>query len=339
MCLEKSGQGDMVDVILRVARASDSVLSWHHVLTHITALFDESTPPSLNRAITFVSPYIPWHLPALNTENAVVRWAAAASTVPYSEEVGRSVAETLLRILEHDSLLEHIPINVWGLLKNRPSPSLVWRVRFNGCRVSVVGHVRGLGDIEILKSYLLLIFSEWNTFQFGPLLELKKSIMEDFCGIGMWCHRDDLVKHLDYVQRQLDHGLEHFKQQCPGICEGDIRGREVRYGWLKRWLLRAEGGAMKTLIRTPPRLILFNWRTNPCGCFQNPPLPSLALCPFRVRDFTFGCHFRPCSCNLSETQHNYSISQRLLFILVKLLCNSIWMLLCDSFYGTVGIVP
>ena len=54
--LEKSGQGDMVDAILRVARASESVFSWHHVLTHITAWFDESSPPPLNRAITSISP-------------------------------------------------------------------------------------------------------------------------------------------------------------------------------------------------------------------------------------------------------------------------------------------
>ena len=32
--LEKSGQGDMVDAILRVARASESVFLWHHVLTN-----------------------------------------------------------------------------------------------------------------------------------------------------------------------------------------------------------------------------------------------------------------------------------------------------------------
>ena len=256
--LEKSGQGDMVDAILRVARASDSVLSWRHVLTHITALFDESTHPSLNRAITFVSPYIPWHLPALNTENAVARWAAAASTVPYSEEVGRSVAETLLRILEHDSLLEHIPINVWGLLKNRPSPSLVWRVRFNGCRIPVARHVQGLGDIEILKSYLLLIFSEWSSLRFGVLRELGALILEDLGGIGNWCHREDLIKHLDDVQRQLDRGLEHFKQLCPGTHEEAIQVRNMRYGYLKRWLLRVDRGAVKTLTRMPPRLILFN---------------------------------------------------------------------------------
>ena len=258
MCLEKSGQGDMVDTILRVARASDSVLSWHHVLTHTTALFDESTPPSLNRAITFVSPYIPWHLPALDAENAVVRWAAAASTVPYSDEVGQSVAETLLRILEHDSLLEHIPINVWGLLKNRPSPSPVWRVRFSGCRSSVVSHVRGLGDIEILKSYLLLIFSEWSSLQFGGPRELGALILEDLGGIGNWCHREDLIKHLDDVQRQLDCGLEHFKQLCPGTHEKAIQMRNMRYGYLKKWLLRVDRGAVKTLTRMPPRLILFD---------------------------------------------------------------------------------
>ena len=258
MCLEKSGQGNVVDAILRVARASDSVLSWHHVLTHITALFDESASPSLNRAITLISPYIPWHLPALDAENAVARWGAAASTVPYSEEVGQSLVEALLRILEHDSLLEYIPIHIWGLLKKRPSPSPVWWDRFNGCRASVARHVRGLGDIEILKSYLLLIISEWNTLRFGILLELEALVLEDLSGIGMWCHRDDLIKHLDHVLGQLGHGLEHFKQHQPSIHERGIRARKRRYRDLKFTLLDVDRGAMETLTRTPPRLILFN---------------------------------------------------------------------------------
>ena len=289
----------MVDVILRVARASESILSWHHILTHITALFDESTPPSLNRAITMISPYIPWHLPALNTENAVARWGAAASTVPYSEEVGQSVVETLLRILEHDSLLEYIPIHVWGLLKKRLSPSPVWWARFNGSRPSVVSHVRGLGDVEILKSYLLLILSEWNIFEFDFYREVRTLIYEDFGVIGMWYHREDIIKHLDCVQQQL------IGQHQSWIDDRNIRRSKRRYRHLKWQLLEADRRAMETLTRRPSRLILFNWCTNPCGYVQDPSLPSLALCLFRVRNFTFGCHFRPCSCDLSETQPSY----------------------------------
>ena len=47
----------MVVAIFHAARSSEPViLRWCHVRTHITAAFEKSNPPSLNRAFTLMSP-------------------------------------------------------------------------------------------------------------------------------------------------------------------------------------------------------------------------------------------------------------------------------------------
>ena len=246
----------MVDVILHAAGAKESVLWWPYIGTHITALFDESSPPSLNQAITLAAPCVPWSRDGLNTKNAVIRWATAASAVPYSEEVCQNVIKTLLKVSYYGLLRPHIPINTWAWLKRRPAlPPVCW-VRSNGSTGPIVHHVRGLGDIEILKSYFLLVWSEWDGLWADGFVEMEISIREDFGGIGMWCHRDDLIKHLDHVQGELDQGLEYLEQDNPWIDEGDIQQRKHQYSHLKNTLLEVDKRAMETLIRMPPGLIV-----------------------------------------------------------------------------------
>ena len=252
------------DAIIRAAGASESVLWWRSIGIHLSALFGESSPPSLNRAITFVSPYVPWYRHGLNTKKVVARWAAAASAVPYSEELCRNAVDTLLWISYSDSLRSHIPVDLWTLLIQRPSLPPVCQGRSNGSWPPIVRHVRGLGDIQILKSYLLLVWTEWDTLYSPGVHEMEVSIRADFGGIRMWGHRDDLVKHLDHVQRQLDRGLECFKHHSPWISEAEIRKRKEQYGRLKNALLEVDKRAIETLTRTYPRFILFDRRTNPC---------------------------------------------------------------------------
>jgi hypothetical protein len=81
---------------------------------------------------------------------------------------------------------------------------------------------------------------------------MQTLIAQDFGGIGMWCHRDDLIRHLGHVEGQLDRGLEHFKQHDPWVYEEDIRLRKVQYGRMKNVLLEVDKRAMETLTRAPP---------------------------------------------------------------------------------------
>ena len=126
----------------------------------------------------------------------------------------------------------------------------------------MVRQVRRLRDIEILKSYLLLVWSEWDNLYFDGCLEMQALIREDFGGAGMWCHRDDLIEHLDNVQEQLDRGVEYFQQHNPEINEYHIQHSKEQYEGLKNVLMEVDKTVMGTLTRAPPRLILLNQRTN-----------------------------------------------------------------------------
>jgi hypothetical protein len=116
--LEQGGRRKMFDeIFLAASTTSVSIFKWHHVWECVSAVFDESSPPSLNRVITLTSPYAPWHHGKFCTRSVVARWAAAALAVPYSEEVGQSVVNTLLQISVDDFLRSHIPFNIWLWLK------------------------------------------------------------------------------------------------------------------------------------------------------------------------------------------------------------------------------
>src|SRR5258708_5284644 len=89
--MAQGGQRGMIDAILHSASKSTSGgFMWRRIEPYITSLFDESTPSSLNQAITLMSPCVGWGYEPY-TEKAVARWAAAALETPYSEAVGQSV--------------------------------------------------------------------------------------------------------------------------------------------------------------------------------------------------------------------------------------------------------
>jgi hypothetical protein len=264
--LERDGQRGMIDEIFRAASKSTSGrFMWHHVEPYFTTLFNESSSPSLNRVITLAAPYAGWAWRPY-TQNAVARWAAAASTIPYSEEVGRSVVDALFQIAFNYSLRRYIPIEIWAWLKRRPSLPPVCRGRSLSTSSEAVSHIRGLENIELLKSYLLLVWSEWNDLYESGLDEMEIVIREEFDGILMWRHREDLIERLDHVLGQLDQDLDYFKQYNQKIGEDQIARAKEQYGRLKEVLVEVDEVAMKTLSRAPPNLIQFNENTNACDC-------------------------------------------------------------------------
>jgi hypothetical protein len=176
----------MIDAIIRVAlKPTSGGFMWRRIGPYITNLLDESSPPSLNLAITLASPCAGWILGSY-TQNAVARWAAAVLSTPYSDAVGQSVVDALLQIASNVPLRPYIPIEIWTWLKKPPCLSAACIGRFWGTTSDVVRHIRGLGDIDLLKSYFLLVWSEWDHLR--SLTEVLESVEEEFGGMGMWCH-------------------------------------------------------------------------------------------------------------------------------------------------------
>jgi len=258
--LGRSGKQRTADMSLRAAMALDSEeFIWDRAKPLIMKLSNTQSPLSLDWVITLASPHVSWHNKPYNG-NMVTRWAEAASALPYAENTGQSVVDTLLHIASVDSLRPHIPIDIWTWLKELPSlpPRCLGRSRGSGG--NVVRQVRVLGDTEILKSYLLLVWSEWDHIdrqQSGGLAEMEASIRAEFGGIAMWRHREDLIKHLDHVLGQLDRGPDYLQQHKPSLEIRDITRAKTQYSGLRRVLLEIGVGAMDSPAREPPKLIFF----------------------------------------------------------------------------------
>ena len=146
----------MFDIIFCAAGASESILRWRHIGTRITGLFDELSLPSLNRAITLTASFA--GRDRLKFQNATARWAAAVLAVQYSKPGWLQRFRHTVTGFRCDSLRTHVPVDVWTLLKKRPSlPPMHWERSVASERL-VFHRIRGLGDIETLKSYLLIFF-------------------------------------------------------------------------------------------------------------------------------------------------------------------------------------
>ena len=266
--LEQGGRPEMLDAVLDALRASNLLRPiWDHAQPYLRSLLSRPNHPPLHRAIILTSPYIDWDS-ELCDEIMVsrwVRWVAATSAAAYTEAVGQSVVDTLLQIARVDHLRPHIPIDIWTWLKKRPSlPPVCWGRRW-GTTFDIVHQIRGLGDIEILKSYFLLVWSEWNFVHDSGLNEMEIAISEDFGGIEMWCHREDLIERLDYILGQFEQGWEFIRRCNPSMNEIRVQIAKVDYMKLEEVLLEQNRKAMRSLTRTSPQLMYLNKRVDPHG--------------------------------------------------------------------------
>ena len=267
---QQDGRREMLDTFLRTARASANLwgFMWHRIKPPMTRLLDEKSSVSLKRAAILASPYFPWG-ELRDDEHFVQLWAAGTSTIPYTNEVVRSVADTLLQISSNPSLQPQIPVDMWMWLNQRPSLPPVCTGRYWGRSHGVFQTVRSLGDAGTLTSYLILVWSEWEYLEDESLLEMYALLREDFGGTWVERHRTDLLQHLDHVLAQLDLGLECLQQYDPRINEDDIRRRKGQYMELKEVLLEVERGAIDELIREFPRSESLFGSLNFCGQAQD----------------------------------------------------------------------
>ena len=230
---ERDGDPQMLNMFPLAARASKTLeFGWHYVDQFAGPLFFKARPC----AVVLSSPHMSLDL-FINNPPLVRRWAAAASEAPYAEGIAQSVVNELLWIASSSALSRFIATDVWSWLKRRPTlPPTCWGRHF-GTSSQVVKVVRGLKDVEVLKSYLLLAWSEWNTPRDDGFNEMRVSIHEDFCGIGMGRHRADLIKHLDHVLGELGGGFEYLELDKPDLSEGQVQDMKRQYQRLREALL------------------------------------------------------------------------------------------------------
>ena len=261
---ERDGQPEMIDAILRVTRASRTPMRmWRHVGRFLGTLLTEASP----RAIVLALPHV-LRYGYISAEALIQFWKAAVFAVPYSEEIAQGVVDTLLQLASEIGL-QCIPIDLWSWLTKRPSLSPICEGRYPGTRGSVVKAVRALKDIEILKSYLLVVWSEWNSIFSDGFDEMYTLIQEDFGGIEMRHHRTDLIQRLDHVLGQLGRGLEYIQQHKLWFNEHSLWQGKNQYRKLRETLLEMNR-------RTPFTDYAPLYTDSYPGCTQNPVRHSCA---------------------------------------------------------------
>jgi len=237
---KEDGQPEMLDCFFHAVRPSRmSKFIWYRTSHYASRLFSKASP----HTIVLVSPHLQW---GILEEDSVQQWAVATSMVPCTDEVAQSVVDTLLQIAFFHRSSPHITIDVWSWLTKQPSLPPVCYGRYYGNSRHVIKAVQGLKDIEVLKSYLLLVWSEWETLDIFD--EMCALIYEDFGGIGMGHHQADLIQRLDQILEQLDQGLEHLQQYNPSLDRDHVQLSKHQYGKLKEILLRGMYSPMITLL-------------------------------------------------------------------------------------------
>jgi len=227
---------------------------WRHVWPVIPTLLVEGSPIAVKRAAILVLAHVGKDAlrDLANKGHLTLLWKAVTD-VPHTDEICRSVVDTMLQIASLSSAHpQEIPANAWLWLKKLPSLPPACRGRHEGSAREVVRMVRALKDVEVLKSYLLLIWSEWDSLTHPGFQEIWMSIQEDFSGIGMICDRADLRQRLDHILGKLESGTEDIHQQNPNLAKNGIHIMKHQYRQARRALVEFDQRDNRTLTGGSP---------------------------------------------------------------------------------------
>ena len=198
----------------------------------MNTLFSDASDVSLKRTAILAFPYTSWDTG--DSHDLVRAWVETASAIPKEEEVAPSVVDALLQIACYELLPPGNHGEVWSWLILRPSLPPICRGRCLGSHPNVMQQIRGLKDIEILKSYLLIVWSEWDPP--WNLSTMRECMREEFSGVEASSYRAELVQRLDEVIEELDEGLAYLQRDQPDLEEEIVQGRKEQYEELRRTL-------------------------------------------------------------------------------------------------------
>ena len=137
-----------------------------------------------------------------NIDAMMQLWMMAASAFPYADDVCESVVDTLLQMASNNNLRPHIPVVAWEWLRRRPILHPGCHGLKFGASFPVFQLVRDLGDLEIITSYLYIVWSEWSWFYPEGCAAMLDFIWAGFRGIGRIRHQTVLIQRLDDVLSQ-----------------------------------------------------------------------------------------------------------------------------------------
>jgi len=262
---ERCGDTDLFDEILRLAGTESNRHQLHKLLCPlgVSKMFTHAS----TRVIILVTPRLGLATEQFSVaQDLISKWLATVAVAPHTEEVVRSVVIALLQIAANGDLWLSIPADVWLWFNERPSlpPTYPIDSMWKSDR-DIVRTIRGLNDTGVLTSYLIMIWSKWETVSSVDYPEMRTSVREDFKGIGMGFHRAELIQRLDYVLGELDQRPGRFdidnnlwRYKVEGHHSPEMKDD---YEELKMILQEADQEATEILNRMPHRLIFLDLLT------------------------------------------------------------------------------
>jgi len=225
---ERRGDTGLFDAILNLIRREFDGSHSHELLWPLSA--SKMCTYGSPRAVAFAGPYIYWsQRQSADAQSLISKWAAGISVAPHTEEVAGIVVDTLLQIVAIPHLRPFIPADTWSWLNDRPPLPPSCKGLESGCNRDIVRTVRALGDIGILTSYLITMWSEWNLLHISEFVEMRVSVREDFKGIGMGYHRAELIQRLDSISINQ---RSRRPSATPSVTSAhSFRGTTIYGGW------------------------------------------------------------------------------------------------------------
>ena len=215
--MAEDGDTRLVDEILLVISHTSQGSSWvrRHISPFICQMLSTWDSDVRVRTAVHALSYVEdaWFHNA-DKSTFVNLWMMAASYLEYTPETGQSVVEVLLRMACVYHWRPHITKEAWRWLKRRPELPPVCRARSLCCNdLGAISKVESLKDIEILKGYLIVVWSEWDWLAPWVCSYMCAVIRKRFRGERKKGHREELRDRLLHIQKQLDLGLDHLRSQ------------------------------------------------------------------------------------------------------------------------------
>ena len=171
----------------------------------------------------------------------VAHWMSAASHLRYTSEIGQSVVEVLLRMACAYQWRPHITGEAWRWLKRRPQLPPVCRARSLCCNdLGAISKVESFNDVEILRDYLIVVWSEWDWLAPWVCSYMCAVIRKRFGGERKKGHRDELRDRLLHIQKQLDLGMDHLRNQGSEMSADYLQPTKEAYRALLETLSEVE---------------------------------------------------------------------------------------------------
>ena len=238
----QEGDLQLLEAFLCAVRYFPSTSQWtrRYIRPVLPKLLVEGSPATFKRAAILALPYL--ELAWLDSDEIcsfTELWISAADALEETEGVCQAVVDVLLQMAFFHSVRTHITPKAWSWLNKRPVLPPRCRGRLL-CSIgsNVLPAIRALDDIELLTSYLITMWSEWDCAGEWAFEGMCQALLEEFRGDEVREHRMALLGKLNTVLGELGKGLGYLRMWHPDMQPGELEVIRKRYRELKRILLQ-----------------------------------------------------------------------------------------------------